>query len=725
MEAQTRSVEHRTFQDFLDGDFNNLSLHQDGRLSLAPQAEVVHSLPDPIVWQAIMGMDGTLYLATGPAGNLWRMSHDGEPELVYTSEQPLIRALALDADGMLYFGTSPSGKVYRLLGDGTVEAYYEPGDEYIWDMLFDDEGVLYVATGGKGRIHRVHPPVESDEDKTENAPAQARGEIFYESEEQHLLTLAWDHRERLLAGSSPNGLVYRFSADGRPFVLFHSEDAEIKAIIPESSDSLVVAAYNRQGAGQGGGQTGSVAQVLQAVERAQQEGSETSSSRNSRNRGRTPLSTLYRYHSDGYVENIWAVPGLAIHSLGLRQSGEILVGAGENGLLFGVYAIDRWRLLQAMPEGGELVTLLHHPHPEEGLYAVTSHPAKVVRMPARDNLSGEFTSPVFTADRLARWGRIYIDEALGEGSVKVSLRGGNTSEPNRSWTDWTVPVPAHAGTPIQVPAVRHLQYRLHLEGRDEEEVGPMVRGVRFFYRFFNAAPQIGAIRRVPGNLALELMVQPPQNPQVDLDQLFRGNGTPSTGGVRTQLRAFERPGVVTIAWQARDPDDDPLRFTLRLRQRGAEHWTLLVEDLAEPFYSFEALGYPEGYYEVEVTASDHLAHPSGEARSVTRRSEFFLIDHTPPEIVVEEQRIRGRQAVFRWRAVDGVSMISAAEYRLNGRLPRTLLPEDGFFDHREETFVLRLNDLPEGRHTLLLRAEDEAGNARNHTLSFHIGTGEN
>lgn len=723
LEGRTRSVEHRTFNDFLEGEFANISLHHNGQLSLAPEAKVVASFDEPIIWRAIMGIDGTLFLATGPGGNIWTLDPEGERKKIHTADEPLIRALALDADGMLYFATSPRGKVYRLLADGEAEVYYNPEEEYIWDMLFDDEGILYLATGGKARIHQVLPPEEGEE---EDPPGTAKGNIFYESEEDHLLTLAWDHQERLLAGSSPNGLVYRFDAQGQPFVLFDTEDTEIKAIIPESNQSLVIAAYSRQGSAAGsGGRSGNVAQTLQAVEQGQQDTAEQSSPRGTRSRGRAPLSTLYRYHDDGYLENIWAVPGIAVHSLGIRQSGEILVGAGDKGMVFGVSALDDWHLWQAMPEGGEVSAMVHHPVPGKGLYVLTSHPATIVQMAYEDTSRGKYTSPVFSAERLARWGRLYTDEVFGEGRVTVSLRGGNTAEPNQTWTDWTVPVAAHAGAPITVPAVRHLQYRLHFAGQSDDDIGPFVRGIRFFYRYFNAAPQIGAIRRVPGSLALELLVQPPQNPQVDLDQLFRGDGSMPTTGMRTQLRAFERPGYVTLAWQARDPDDDPLRYRLRLRKRGEDFWTTLAENLEVSFYSFEAMGFTEGYYQAEVTASDHLAHSAGEARSVTRKSDFFLIDHTPPEIVVEEQRIRDRQAVFRIRATDGVSLISHAEYRLNGGDSRILFPEDGFFDHREETFVIRLDSLPTGRHHLLVRIEDEAGNARNTNLSFQIGHGEN
>ncbi|HLS28457.1 MAG TPA: hypothetical protein VK041_07390, partial [Opitutales bacterium] len=266
---------------------------------------------------------------------------------------------------------------------------------------------------------------------------------------------------------------------------------------------------------------------------------------------------------------------------------------------------------------------------------------------------------------------------------------------------------------------RYLQYRLTLSDSETE-----VRRVRFFYRHTNAAPKITAIRVVTGGLGFEQFPLPPQQGSVDLEQLFRpsNNNSNSSSESRQQLRAFEKPGVVTIAWKARDPNNDQLRFCVKLRRAEDPVWKTIGDDLDAHFLSFDSNGMDEGFYQAKIIASDHLSNPIAEARTGERLSERFLIDNSAPEIEVGKIEISGKDATISISVKDEKSIITAAEYILDGSDPVSVFPEDGLFDSREETFKIELQNLSSGRRTLLFKVADEKQNLRIEPIVIEIGS---
>ena len=61
------------------------------------------------------------------------------------------------------------------------------------------------------------------------------GELYYDTGQSHVTGLAVDAQGRLLAGTEPNGILYRISAKDKAFVLYDASLPEIRAIIPPVS----------------------------------------------------------------------------------------------------------------------------------------------------------------------------------------------------------------------------------------------------------------------------------------------------------------------------------------------------------------------------------------------------------------------------------------------------------------------------------------------------------
>jgi hypothetical protein len=90
--SSTAAWEVSTYQDFIRGRFQGVSLSSDGRLTLAPKIDAVFSSDQPVVWSVAQAPDGTIFAATGHRGRLYRVDRSGQSSLVWTAEQSEIFA---------------------------------------------------------------------------------------------------------------------------------------------------------------------------------------------------------------------------------------------------------------------------------------------------------------------------------------------------------------------------------------------------------------------------------------------------------------------------------------------------------------------------------------------------------------------------------------------------------------------------------------------------------
>ena len=228
--ATTATWEMNTYQDFLKGRFQGISLDRDGRLTLAPKLETVFSSGQPAIWSIARGA-GWIHLRRHRPSRARVSDHSsGASNLVWTSDQPEVFAVAVDAAGVLYAATSPDGKVYRI-EKGKATEFFAPKAKYIWSLAFAKDGSLFVGAGDPGNIYRV--------DKT------GKAETYYETGQSHVTALAFDSHGNVLAGTEPNGILYRISAKDKAFVLYNANLPEIRSIVPMPDGTMYAAALGR------------------------------------------------------------------------------------------------------------------------------------------------------------------------------------------------------------------------------------------------------------------------------------------------------------------------------------------------------------------------------------------------------------------------------------------------------------------------------------------------
>ena len=86
------------------------------------------------IWQIARDADGSLLVATGTEGKLFRVSAAGEGQELFDSEDPHIRSLLPMADGSVMVGTAGDGLVLQLDADGRARTLFDADALGSWNQ---------------------------------------------------------------------------------------------------------------------------------------------------------------------------------------------------------------------------------------------------------------------------------------------------------------------------------------------------------------------------------------------------------------------------------------------------------------------------------------------------------------------------------------------------------------------------------------------------------------
>ncbi len=161
-----------------------------------------------------------------------------------------------------------------------------------------------------------------------------------------------------------------------------------------------------------------------------------------------------------------------------------------------------------------------------------------------------------------------------------------------------------------------------------------------------------------------------------------------------------------LRWDANDPNDDDLSYTLKVRKDGWPEWIELSDEpVTEKSYPWDTTAFPSGIYRVKVLATDRPSNSTSEAQSRERESVSFIVDHDAPLVRLTPSKQGASIAI-----TDGLTHVVKAEYALDGGRWQSVFPDDGLFDSSQEKITLSLPGLKPGVHLVMVRATDSAGN---------------
>ncbi|HTQ56236.1 MAG TPA: hypothetical protein VMI94_17330 [Bryobacteraceae bacterium] len=722
--SATTAWEMTSYQDFIRGQFQGVSLSRDGRLTLAPKVETLFSSGQAVIWSVAEGAHGELYVATGHRGRVFEVDPSGKSSLLWTADQPEVFAICTDRQGVLYAGTSPDGKVYRI-EHGKASEYFSPQARYIWALAAGDDGALYVGTGDQGKIYRV--------------TSAGNGELYYDTGQAHVTGLAVDAQGRLLAGTEPNGILYRVSARDKAFVLYDASLPEIRSIIPEADGTVYVAALGgslakraqaaAQAAQSNSGNVAVPAATTSITVEAQntQPGTEFKTQTDTAKAAQpaptpqvnsqfTPSvdmtgverSAVYRINPDNTVETLWSSKEEDVYDL-LALPNQLLFATDSSGRIYGL-SHDRKVTLVLQTNEGEATRLL----PATGSVLVaTGDMGRIYRLGEGPGAAGYYESPVHDAGAPARWGSLnWRAEMAPATGLVFRTRSGNSSKPDRTWSDWSEPLKDPKASPIASPNARYIQWKAEFSGA--AGATPILDNVTLAYLPQNSPPVLRSINvslQMSAAAAAKAVQQQSVSPYT-VTVTDSGDASASApAGTPTQTLSRAAAQQITISWQADDPDGDRLVYTLYFRADDERRWMLLKSDLHDNAFTFDSDVLADGKYYFRVVASDREVNPPPTAREADLTSTPVMIDNTPPLVTVEQVRYSGGTAEIAFTARDAASPLRRCEYSVDATGWVPLEAADGVIDSQQEKFVLSLDKLAAGEHLIVLRVLDSANNA--------------
>jgi WD40 repeat protein len=713
--ATTATWEMNSYQDFLKGRFTGVSLDRDGRLTLAPKLETVFSSGQSVIWSVVQAPDGSLYAGTGHRGRVYRINSSGASNLVWTSDEPEVFAVAVDPSGIVYAATSPDGKVYRI-EKGKATEFFAPKSKYIWALAFAKDGSLFVGTGAPANVYRVD--------------RSGKSELYYETGQSHVTALVLDARGNALAGTEPNGILYRISARDKAFVLYDANLPEIRSIVAMPDGTVYASALGGSIANRGGSQiAGAAAPISVTVtapstsvtvsDQAVQSAPEIKPKDPSKAVVQTAIGTaqvpsplveipgvdksaVYRINPDSSVETLWSSKDENVYSMVVEAGGGIVFSTDAQGRVYRLNP-DRKASLLVETSEGEATRLLQD---QSGLLAATGDMGKLFRLAAAEGASGSYESPVHDAGTAARWGRISWRGPAGLASL--STRTGNSIRPDKTWSDWSEPLPDPEKSIIKSPNARYIQWRAELRapGGSVENVSiaylpqnnpPVVRSITVSTQAAGASSQkSGATASASAVYSITVN---------DSGESATAAGTP------TQALSRGPNSQIQITWQADDPDGDRLTYALYFRGEDESQWKLLRMNMTENSLLLDGDILADGRYYFRVVASDRLSNAPNVAREDEHVSSPVLIDNTPPMVSLSAPKRTDGRVELDADVVDQTSPLRRCEYSLDAGPWVPVEAADGVTDSPREQFHISIDKVRAGEHLLVVRAYDTANNA--------------
>ena len=184
-----------------------------------------------------------------------------------------------------------------------------------------------------------------------------------------------------------------------------------------------------------------------------------------------------------------------------------------------------------------------------------------MRLSSGHAAAGILVSEVHDTKLVSRFGSLSWHADLPPGtSVSFETRTGNVGEPDETWSAWSASQSDPSPATVASPPARFIQYRAKLSTTDPRRT-PELRSVSLSYRTSNLSPEITRLE-VPDLSAAD--------------------------GAARQTR-------LNLRWEATDPNDDDLSFTLKVRKEGWPEWIGLIDEpITEKTFAWDTTAFPSG-----------------------------------------------------------------------------------------------------------------------------------
>ena len=660
------------------------------------------------VWALQETPDGNLYAATGPNGQVFEIKPDGSHSELYKCSEDNITSMISDGKDLLYLGTDPNGLVIRL-NRKTKDAFYayNAGETEITALALDGSGNLYAATG-EVSDHQAAQPAEQQE-KPAGRPESSGASNPIPA-------------NPVPAPPQPTPVPNPNPGEPQPIPKGHSmrmpptDWPKLMGMLTDGADDPGGGGGDQPGGGGGnspGDQPGpgqNPAAPQPASNRAAAMPSAAATTPEPAPPAPEPEgNAIYKIDASGFVTEVFR-EDVVIYSM-ILQGNSLIVGTGDDGNIYQVDPEAQETAVLAKVDAKQVVCLL--PVKDGSIYMGIANTGGISAMTGGYASEGTYLSPVLDATQVSRFGKIQLHGLLPKGTkLQLATRSGNVKDADSpGWSPWSDDVDAEELLPIRSPAARFLQYRLTFSTTDSSQTA-MVDHVDVAYQIPNMAPvgksiRIGTTGADSGQSDTGQGESSPSDTTPAVSASGGGSGHAGDTGTKTPGGT----GIQTITWDASDPNNDSLTYTLYFRRDPQGPWILLKDRLTQPTFDWDTRTVADGNYLVKMVASDALANPPGEGKTTSRVSDYFVVDNTAPTIGDVDYKSAGDAVTISLRAQDRTSTIANVEYTVDsGDQWQSVLPVDGIFDSPDELVRFSIKGLTPGEHQVTIRATDTHGN---------------
>jgi hypothetical protein len=672
------------------------------------------------IWALQQTPDGNIYAATGPNGQVFEIKPDGSHDELYKCSEDNITSMISDGKDLLYLGTDPNGLVIRL-NRKTKEAFYvyNAGETEITALALDGAGNLYAATGQVSE-HQANQAPEQ--------PEKPGGRPESGGTAQPIPPNPIPAPPQPTPPPNPNPGEPKPIPKGPSIRAPASDSPKMMGIMTDGPDDPGGGGGDNPGGGGGNGpgdQPGP-GQNPAAPQPAANRPPTNNPAPNAPEQPAPPQApegnSIYEIDSNGFVTQVFS-EDVVIYSM-ILQGNSLIVGTGDDGDIYQVDPDAQETAVLAKVDAKQVVALL--PAKDGSIYIGIANTGGISQMSGGYASEGTYLSPVLDATQVSRFGRIQLHGLLPTGTrLQLATRSGNVKDADSpGWSPWSNDVDAEELLPIRSPAARFLQYRLTFSTTDPSK-SASVDHVDVAYQIPNMAPVVKSIR-IGASGGDNGQSDNSQNENSGQDSAQGGSGSDTGSSPRSGDNTSKTPGgtgVQTITWEASDPNNDSLTYTLYFRRELRGPWVLLKDRLTQTSYDWDTRTVADGPYQVKVVASDALANPPGEGKTASRVSEYFVVDNTPPTIGDVNFKVDGNSVTINLRTQDRTSAIANVEYTVDSSDQwQSVLPLDGIFDAPDEPVRFSIKGLTPGEHQVTIRATDAKGNQALQSLIIKTGS---
>jgi hypothetical protein len=652
------------------------------------------------VWGIVRTDDGKIYAATGPSGKIYEISPDGSSKVLLDTGENNVLCLISDGHDLLFAGTGRHGLVYRI-NRKTGESFvlYNAPESDVQTLALDAKGNLYAGTA---EAKDETQPESSDTDNERNGhPEEAETGVPIAPQEPHN------------SAPPPGPVPVPNPNPGQPNPIPKNP----RSAVPQSTRYLAIAHPGdariilADDPGDGGGDNpgppshGMPRPVPGPQTQPADNGQPHPPEENPAPTGepRAEGNAIYKIDPQGFVTEIFRQPVLVMGMI--ESKGVLFVATGSEGQVYQVNPDAEETVVLAKVDAKQVTSLLAAK--DGNIYLGLANVGGVATMSSGYADKGTYTSSLLDASQISRFGKIQLHGTLPTGTaLTVATRSGNVKEPlEKGWSNWSAEIPATEFVQVNSPPARFLEYRLTFSSNAGKST-PMVENVNIAYQTPNLPPVVKSVK----------IINPAAPDQGNANggangPAAAGGGDADAGGGSGPAVRFPPTRHLTINWEASDPNNDTLVYTVYFRLVGSSEWIVLKDKLTDTSYDWDNRMVADGRYEIKVTASDAPSNTVADAKTTSRISDPVVVDNTAPIIGPIKTKVAGNSVHLETTVDDAQSVVGEVVYSVDSAKDwQFALPVSNIYDSPEAQMSFDIPGLSPGKHQVTLRATDSHGN---------------